>query len=59
MILGFAMHMVLDLNKPLILIVSILVYAAVYVCSVWWLSMNAYEKALVKKPLQKILRERK
>lgn len=58
-ILGFAMHMVLDLNKSLILVGAILIYAVAYCVSVWYLSMNAYEKELVKKPLQKILRKRK
>ena len=54
-IAGVAMMLYLDLSKPLLLIPGIFAYTLLFIASVWFWGMNAYEKDLALKPIQKLL----
>ena len=46
----------LDLNKPIVMVFGILVYVIIYAVSIWFLSMNDYERDIFRKPVTKMLR---
>ena len=47
----------LGVRAPILLLGGIIVYTAIYCASVWLLSMNGYEKALVGGMVRKVLRK--
>lgn len=47
----------IHINSIIPLLFGILLYSAIYCFSFWFLGMNAFEKALIMKPLRKVLRK--
>ena len=55
-IVGILIVKFVNLNSIPMLLVSILVYSAIYCASEWFIGMNEYEKELLKKPILKVLK---
>lgn len=55
-ILGGCMMTTIDFSRPFNLMLGILVYLVIYCGSMWLMGMNQYEKKLVSKPIQKLLK---
>jgi len=56
LVTGWLMFMFVDINKPGILLMSIILYLVIFVVSMWMIGMNAEEKALISSPVRKILK---
>ena len=54
---GVLMMLFVNLYRIPMLLGGIIVYTAIYCASVWLLSMNGYEKALVGGMVRKVLRK--
>ena len=56
-IVGVLVNCLLNINSVLKLLLFIILYAVVYFLSMWFISMNDFEKGLLIKPIKKILRK--
>lgn len=56
-LVGILINKFVNLNNIILFLVSIVVYSAVYVVSMWLIAMNKYEKNLVIKPIKTVLRK--
>lgn len=54
---GFLIVKFVNLNSIIILFSSILIYSLIYCISEWFIGMNKYEKDLIKKPINKVLKK--
>lgn len=54
-IFGIGLNKIFVSKSILLLGVKILIYSVVYICLIWILGMNDYEKGLVEKPIKKFL----
>ena len=56
---GFLLNYVFETNKIIWLALSIFLYTIIYVISVWFISMNKYEKELITQPLNRVFKKLK
>lgn len=55
-ICGMTIRHLMDLKDIIQLCLGIVIYTAVYIASMWFISMNKYERYLIKRPLVKLFR---
>ena len=58
-ILGIIISVVIKIDSKLVFLLCTLIYTIIYCISVWFISMNSFEKDLILKPLRKIIRRGK
>lgn len=56
---GIIMNYFININSYLILLITVIAYCAIYFASIWFFSMNDYEKDLFSKPIKRILKKYK
>ena len=56
---GLLLNYVFETNKIIWLALSIFLYTIIYVISVWFISMNKYEKELITQPLNRVFKKLK
>lgn len=56
---GCLINRFVDLSNVFVMLLFMCIYVMIYCCSVWLLSVNEYEKNLVRKPLLKIIKKAK
>ncbi len=56
---GLLLNYVFETNKIIWLVLSILLYTIIYIISVWFISMNKYEKELITQPLNRVFKKLK
>ncbi len=54
LVAGVVIRRFIPLEKAIFLVCGILLYSLIYIVATWLLSMNKYEKNLIKKPVKKI-----
>lgn len=55
-ILGLVLNKFIIIDSILSFLVPVVIYTVVYVGSMWFFSMNSYEKNLIRVPVYRILR---
>jgi len=54
---GFMFNMFIDLYKFHTFLLAVAVYAVIFLCSMWWLGMNQYERDLIANPSIRFIRK--
>lgn len=54
---GILMNIFIEINSKKVFLICVLVYTLIYTVSIWFISMNKYEKNLIAEPVMKILRK--